>query len=325
MRPARTCRRRRSHEDHLAACYAVLEALAPLDDDVCIKLLAAGACSIRLDEIETLIVTIEPQLGTDTVMTDNVHEENDPGNNPLEDDLAAIPPKPNDKIDRREIRRSRRAVAKKAKIAMQHRYNHINEVVPIGSHSADQILRIAVALYKDGPISRHGLRTAISKLESDIRCHLPDIGVLRSPRSLSMKPERVGLMVFVARTINEQQRKIVSAENYSIILEEGRIVFILGRLPGGADPHLFKRVFERDSRKKNFSQILLKSSDIWPTLLWMRAEQSRHSRMACCSEVLRRSRGLHLPARPLRWWIPLVNRHGRLTTTTAMGKGTAFG
>lgn len=183
-------------------------------------------------------------------------------------------------VDRRAIRRGRKEAAKKAKRVVRERYDEVLSARPPGSRPADQILSAAVALYGDGPIPRRDLKSAISRLEANIRRGLPDLTVVRAPRTLSPKPERVGLMVYETRAITEQGDRIVSAENHTVVLEEDRIVFISGLLPGGTRPHLFERVFEREGQRRTMAEILLQLSDVWPTLLWMRTEQRRHGRGA---------------------------------------------
>ncbi|MFT8520606.1 hypothetical protein [Gluconobacter oxydans] len=176
-------------------------------------------------------------------------------------------------IDRNAIRRSRKLAAKKAKRMIKQRFDDVSQARPINSQPADQILKAAVDLYADGFIARCDLKAAIAKLEAIVRRNLPDVAVTRAPRTLSQKPERVGLMVHETRAIMENSEKIVTVENHSVVLEERRLIFISGLLPGGSRPHLFERVFERDRRQKTLAEIVLLSANIWPTLMWMRTEQ----------------------------------------------------
>lgn len=181
-------------------------------------------------------------------------------------------------VDRKKIRKSRKSEAKKAKRAVTQKYEEVLNNRPPKSYPADQVLKAAVKLYKNGPILQRELKAAVATLEASIRQDLPDLVLLRSPRTVSAKPGSVGLMVFETRAVTEQEDRIVSAENHSVVLEEERIVFISGLLPGGARPHLFERVHERARKKQNMAEVLLRLSDIWPTLLWMRAEQRLQGR-----------------------------------------------
>lgn len=183
-----------------------------------------------------------------------------------------------DCINRKGIRKSRKKAAKQAKRALQRRYEEVLSARPPNSRPADQILRAAVDLYRDGQILRRNLKAAVAELEANIRRELPDLAIIRAPRTVSMKPHRVGMMIFEPRAITMQDDKIVTAENHTVILEERQIIFITGLLPGGTRPHLFERVMERGSRKMTMSEILLQLSDVWPTLLWMRSEQRRQGR-----------------------------------------------
>lgn len=178
-----------------------------------------------------------------------------------------------DGIDRSAIRKSRKPAAKKAKRVIKQRFEDVYQARPANSRPADQILKAAVDLYANGSIARRDLKAAIAKLEAVIRQSLPDLTVTRAPRSVSKKPERVGLMIHETRAAEEDAERIVTVENHSIVLEEKRVIFISGLLPGGSRPHLFERVFERDRQKKPLAEIVLCSADIWPTLIWMRTEQ----------------------------------------------------
>ena len=220
-------------------------------------------------------------------MADKIDTANDCGNIPSRDIvLSTSPNESTDGVDRRALRKSRKDAAKKAKRIVRQRYDDVLGARPVNSRPADQILRAAVALYSDGPIPRRNLKAAISKLEANIRRELPDLAALRAPRSVSLKPERVGLMIYETRAITEQGDRIITAENHSVVLEEGRVVFISGLFPGGTRPHLFERIHERESRRKTMAEVLLQLSDIWPTLLWMRTEQRRHGRGAPLKVVM---------------------------------------
>ncbi len=183
-----------------------------------------------------------------------------------------------DSIDRRSIRKSRKEAEKKAKRAVRTQYDEVFAARPVNSRPADQILSQAVKAYDAGPIARRDLKPAITRLEATIRRGLPDLLIIRAPRSVSSKPERVGLMVFETRAITEGNDRIITAENHAIVLEEDRLVFISGLLPGGTRPHLFERILERGGRRQTMAEVQLQLSTIWPTLLWMRAEQRSHSR-----------------------------------------------
>lgn len=178
-----------------------------------------------------------------------------------------------DGIDRKAIRKSRKSAAKKAKRVVKQRFEDVYQARPGKSRPADQVLRAAVDLYANGPIARRDLKAAIAKFEAIVRRSLPDLAVTRAPRSVSQKPERVGLMIHETRAVTEEVERIVTVENHSVVLEENRVIFISGLLPGGSRPHLFERVFERDRQKKSLAEIVLLSADIWPTLMWMRTEQ----------------------------------------------------
>ena len=178
-----------------------------------------------------------------------------------------------DGIDRRAIRKSRASVAKEAKRIVKQRFENVYQARPVGSRPADQILRAAVDLYADGSIARCDLKAAIAKLEAKVRRSLPDLVVTRAPRSVSQKPERVGLMIHETRAVTEAAEKTVTVENHSVVLEEKRVIFISGLLPGGSRPHLLERVFERDRQCNSLAEVVLLSADIWPTLMWMRNEQ----------------------------------------------------
>lgn len=195
---------------------------------------------------------------------------------PQSDQAAGIPEctlAESDGIDRNAIRKNRKRAAKKAKRVVKRRFEDVYQARPVNSRPADQILKTAVDLYAAGPIARRDLKAAIAKLEAIIRQSLPDLAVTRAPRSVSQKPERVGLMVHETRAVTEEAERIVTIENHSVVLEEKRVIFMSGLLPGGSRPHLFERVFERDRQKKTLADIVLQSADIWPTLMWMRAEQ----------------------------------------------------
>lgn len=191
-----------------------------------------------------------------------------------------------DGLDRRAVRKGRKEAAKTAKRAVRQRYNDVLAARPVGSRPASQILSAAVALYGDGSIPRRDLKGAIAKLEANIRRRLPDLAAVRAPRPVSLKPERVGLMIYETRAITELGDRIITAENHSVVLEEGRVIFISGLLPGGTRPHLFERVFERERQRKTMAEVLLQLSDVWPTLLWMRTEQRRHGRGAPISVMI---------------------------------------
>jgi hypothetical protein len=191
-----------------------------------------------------------------------------------------------DDVDRNAIRKGRKAAAKMAKRIVGKRYDDVIGARPPGSRPGDQILAAAVALYDDGPIKRRDLKSAIAKLESNIRRGLPDLTVIRAPRSASSQPEHVGLMVYETRAVMENTDRIVTAENHSVVLTEARVIFISGLLPGGTRPHLFERVVERDSGRLSMSAVLLQLSAIWPTLLWMRMKQRREGRGLPVTEVI---------------------------------------
>lgn len=195
---------------------------------------------------------------------------------PQSDQAAGILESPlaeSDGIDRNAIRKSRKSAAKKAKRVVKQRFEDVCQARPVNSRPADQILKAAVDLYVDGFIARRDLKAAIAKLEAIVRQSLPDLAVTRAPRSVSQKPERVGLMVHETRAVTEEAERLVTIENHSVVLEEKRVIFISGLLPGGSRPHLFERVFERDRQMKTLAEIVLLSADIWPTLMWMRTEQ----------------------------------------------------
>ena len=195
---------------------------------------------------------------------------------PQSDQAAEIPESTaaeSDGIDRKAIRKGRKAVAKKAKRIVKQRFEDVYQARPVNSRPADQILKAAVDLYANGPIARRDLKAAIARLEARVRQSLPDLAVTRAPRSVSQKPERVGLMIHETRAVTEGAEKVVTVENHSVILEDKRVIFISGLLPGGSRPHLFERVLERDRKKKTLAEIVLLSADIWPTLMWMRTEQ----------------------------------------------------
>jgi hypothetical protein len=195
---------------------------------------------------------------------------------PQSDQTVGNPESPrpeNDWIDRRAIRNSRKSAAKKAKRVVRQRFEDVYQARPVNSRPADQILRAAVDLYAKGPLARRDLKAAIAKLEAIIRQSLPDLAVTRAPRSVSQKPERVGLMIHETRAVTEEAERLVTVENHSVVLEEKRVIFMSGLLPGGSRPHLFERVFERDRQKKTLAEVVLLSADIWPTLMWMRTQQ----------------------------------------------------
>ncbi|MGE4482725.1 hypothetical protein [Acidocella sp.] len=195
---------------------------------------------------------------------------------PQSDQAAGILESPlaeSDGIDRNAIRKSRKSAAKKAKRVVKQRFKDVCQARPVNSRPADQILKAAVDLYVDRFIARRDLKAAIAKLEAIVRQSLPDLAVTRAPRSVSQKPERVGLMVHETRAVTEEAERLVTIENHTVVLEEKRVIFISGLLPGGSRPHLFERVFERDRQMKTLAEIVLRSADIWPTLMWMRTEQ----------------------------------------------------
>lgn len=185
-----------------------------------------------------------------------------------------------DHVDRRAIRKGRAKAGKEAKRIVKDRYSEVIEARPPGWGPADQVLRTAVALYDRGPLQPRDLKTAIARLEVHLRRQLPDLWVLRAPRSASQKPERVGLMVFETRAVSEGREEFVTAENHSVVLTPQGIIFISGILPGGTRPHLFQRIRERGVRQRTFAEIQLELSNIWPTLLWMRTEQRLSGRGA---------------------------------------------
>lgn len=191
-----------------------------------------------------------------------------------------------DDLDRNAIRKGRKAAAKKAKRIVGKRYDDVIGARPPGSRPGDQMLAAAVALYDDGPIMRRDLKSLIANLESNIRRSLPDLTVIRAPRSASSQPEHVGLMVYETRAVTEHTDRIVTAENHSVVLTEARVIFISGLLPGGTRPHLFERVVERDPGRLSMSAVLLQLSAIWPTLLGMRMKQRREGRGLPVTEVI---------------------------------------
>jgi hypothetical protein len=178
-----------------------------------------------------------------------------------------------DQIDRRAIRKSRAKAGKQAKRFVKDRYKEIMEARPPGSRPADQVLRTAVALYDNGPLHPRDLKDAIARLEVQLRRQLPDLWILRAPKSASRTPQQVGLMVFEPRAVSQGTDEIISAENHSVVLTPQGIVFISGLLPGGTRPHLFQRIVERGTRHRTFAEVQMELSTIWPTLLWMRTEQ----------------------------------------------------
>lgn len=80
-------------------------------------------------------------------------------------------------------------------------------------------------------------------------------------------------MIYETRAVNEGDQSFISAENHSVVLAEDHIVFISGLLPGGTRPHLFERVYERSGKVIAMAEVQLRLTAIWPTLMWMRAEQ----------------------------------------------------
>jgi hypothetical protein len=196
----------------------------------------------------------------------------------ISEEAVAESPADEPEIDRAAIRRSRKAAAKEAKRLVRDKYNAILQARPPGSQPANKILGLAVALYQDGPIGRRDLTSARARLEAAIRSDLPDHTLLRAPRPISARPAQMGLMIYETRAITVDGQQFVSAENHTVLLGDTSIVFVSGLLPGGTRPHLFERVYERGDGPAMLAEIQLHLSALWPTLMWMRAEQRRGGR-----------------------------------------------
>lgn len=181
-------------------------------------------------------------------------------------------------VDRREIRKRRKAAAKAGKRIARARYDAVLGARPVGSQPANDILGRAAALYRNGPIAPRDLSAAVKQLRLGIGRDLPDHFAVFSPRCVSAAPRITGLMVYETRAITINGDQLVSALNHTVILEPDRITFVSGLLPGGTRLHLFERLYERDIRRPTMAEVTIRLSALWPTLLWMRAEQRRHGR-----------------------------------------------
>lgn len=175
-------------------------------------------------------------------------------------------------VDRHGIRKIRKEAAKRTKRMVQTRYDDVLDARPVNSRPADQILRHAVRSYDDGPIARRDLKTTIARLEITIRRVLPDVLVVRAPRSVSLKPERVGLMVFETRTITVGSDRIITPENHAIVLadNDGRWRFGLGERDPAVDvvAQIFRvRVPSEERRGDALAQLeAIVSSTAWASV-----------------------------------------------------------
>lgn len=164
-------------------------------------------------------------------------------------------------------------IAKDAKRLVKGRTAEISARRPAGSQPADNVLKRAVQLYDGGKIGRADLRDALGRLEASLREDIPDLVIVRAPRSVSPKPRQVGIMVYESRVVHEDGQTFITAENHTVILREDNIVFVSGLMPGGTRPHLFERVVERQGNLRTLAEVQMEMTKLWPTLLWMRTEQ----------------------------------------------------
>ncbi|MGO7371733.1 hypothetical protein AB9E19_13230 [Rhizobium leguminosarum] len=144
---------------------------------------------------------------------------------------------------------------------------------PIGSGAADETLRRAVEIYENGPLTRANLPAAGSKLAELLKCDMPDVEIVRGPRTLSLKHAQTSLIAYETRVIEEAGQTLVSLESHAILLRENNILFLSGLMPGMTRPHLFERVLERGGPNQTFASAQLQTASLWPTVLFMRGQQ----------------------------------------------------
>lgn len=157
---------------------------------------------------------------------------------------------------------------------------------PTGSGPASKVLQRAVQLYDSGNIRRVNLRDTLGRLEASLRDDIPDLAIVRAPRSVSPKPRQVGLMVYETRVVEEDKQTFITAENHAVILREDSVFFVSGLLPGGTRPHLFERVVERQGSLRSLAEVQMEMTKLWPTLLWMRTQQRVEGRGSPIASVV---------------------------------------
>ncbi|AHF86625.1 hypothetical protein RLEG3_12200 [Rhizobium leguminosarum bv. trifolii WSM1689] len=144
---------------------------------------------------------------------------------------------------------------------------------PVGSGAADQTLRRAVQIFENGPLTRASLPAAGTKLAALLKGDMPDVEIVRGPRTLSLKHAQTSLIAYETRVIEEVGQTLVSLESHAILLRKNDILFVSGLMPGMTRPHLFERVLERGGPNQTFAGAQLQMPSLWPTVLLMRGQQ----------------------------------------------------
>lgn len=146
------------------------------------------------------------------------------------------------------------------------------------SNHLDRVLNCAAGFYVSGAIDPRDLRGTIARLESLVRAHMPDLAVHRAPRSASITPRHVALVVSEPAFIENDGFAFVGVESHAVVLRPDGLDFVSGVLPGSTTPHLFDQIVKRRGGLTSLADVLLRMSRLWPTLLSLRSRQRRMGR-----------------------------------------------
>jgi hypothetical protein len=114
-------------------------------------------------------------------------------------------------------------------------------------------------------------------LEDILREDVPDLTVRRGfKKSLSKDGSRTsaGLMFYEPRAFEQDNRTLLGAYSYTIILKPSEAWVVASIEPAATQSHLFQRIIERSSRAvETFAEVQERLSDVWIALLWMRSRR----------------------------------------------------
>jgi hypothetical protein len=133
-----------------------------------------------------------------------------------------------------------------------------------------------VEVYGDHHPLATELATRRNTLEKILRSDIPDVIVRRGfKKSLSrdMSRNAAGLMLYEPRPSKVENRTLVGAYSYTIVLKPLETWILSSIEPAMTQNHLYERVFERSNSEIGLAEIQERLSEIWIPLLWMRSRR----------------------------------------------------